>query len=120
LIGVVEADIVSTTATFDAGQTIVIEMQSNAFPPTQKWYVNALALPLAADGRLKPNAAQNSWFEPITYYGQTGQGFSWLHKLDARYPSEGGYRWFIRIPPQAATHDNADWMQVNVYRRLGR
>lgn len=62
------------------------------------------------------------WFDPVNYYGQTGQAGGYVSQtyiLDSGLYSPGGYRWHVRIPPQAPTHGNSSWRAVYVYGRRG-
>lgn len=58
---------------YDSGQEIAIELTSQAFPPTEKFYVEVIARPIDDSGNLTNVIASIEWFEPVRYFGQTGQ-----------------------------------------------
>ncbi|MEJ1415508.1 MAG: RHS repeat-associated core domain-containing protein, partial [Candidatus Sedimenticola sp. (ex Thyasira tokunagai)] len=106
-----------SSLTVDAGDKIAIELSSQAFPPTEKFYAEISARPIDGSGNYTGVHATQEWFEPIKYFGQTGQllgvPVTTTFVLDAIVP--GSYRWHINVPPQASTHDNSAWQEVNVY-----
>lgn len=102
----------------NAGQEILLEFRSDAFPPTEQWYVEVKARPLNTDGSLQNVHAQSQFFEPRKHSVLTGEMVAQRFRANGLLPNEGGYRWSIRIPPQAATHGNSSWRAVNVYEKV--
>lgn len=104
---------------FDAGEEIALEFRSDAGPlPTHRWTATVSARPLNVDGTLQHVVADPSWFRPISYAAQTGLSVVGdTYVLNVGMPAPGGFRWTVRIPPQASTHGNTSFRWINVYQR---
>jgi len=79
--------------------------------------VEVIARPIDDSGNLTNVIASIEWFEPVRYFGQTGQLLGVLvtvtFVLNTVIP--GHYRWYVNVPPQATARDNSMWEEANLY-----
>lgn len=94
------------TVTFVAGNSIVIEASSLAYPPTNQFRWRATAEPLNDDGTPQVSVGMPDWSYPVEYSsGPTGGGAHNHFVLEATSPAPK-QRWTISIPAQEDTHGN--------------
>ena len=101
------------TAIVDTGPELRLDLGSHTLG-VDAFYATASPYPLTIEGKLAPAVGL---VNPPTYSAHVGFSQTQTRTINAGFSGEGGVRWYVKIPPQAATHGNSSGHFVNIYVR---
>jgi hypothetical protein len=93
---------------------IAVRVTGDALVPRNQIRIRVTAIPLDERGEPQASLATPQWFRPVDYGATAGAYLSGTNILGAT-SSAPRHRWIISIPPQQATHGNANPNLIQVF-----